>query len=128
MTLQLKVLCILLAIFFIYYVFHNVVLRRISEKQSILWFTIGLICLILAVFPHIMTQTAISLGIVYKPTLLFLLGIMFSVIILFSHTIQITTLSEQNRKLALQIGLLKLDMQEVKLKEDEYKLNRNEVL
>lgn len=128
MTLQLKVLCILLAIFFIYYVFHNVVLRKIGEKQSILWFFIGVICLVLAIFPNMMTQTAILLGIVYKPTLLFLLGIMFSVIILFSHTIQITTLSEQNRRLALQIGLLKLDMEEVKHKGDEYQLTRNKIL
>jgi hypothetical protein len=127
MTTQLKALCILLALFFIYYVFHNVVQRKINEKQSILWFFSGLICLVLAIFPNSMVKTAVLFGIVYKPTLLFLLGIMFSVLILFSHTIQITKHSEQNRRLAQQIGLLKLEMQELKDR-GEHQIKRDEVL
>jgi hypothetical protein len=127
MTTQLKIMCILLALLFIYYVFHNVIQRKINEKQSILWFVSGLTFLLLAIFPQVMTTTAVLLGIVYKPTLLFLLGIMFSVVILFYHAIQITTLSEQNRKLAQQIGLLKLDIEEFK-NEKKHQITREEVL
>jgi hypothetical protein len=127
MTTQLKIMCILLALLFIYYVFHTVIQRKINEKQSILWFLSGLFFLLLAIFPKVMTTTAVLLGIVYKPTLLFLLGIMFSVVILFYHAIQITTLSEQNRRLAQQIGLLKLDIEEFK-NEKKHQVTREEVL
>jgi hypothetical protein len=118
-TIQLKILYILLALAFICYIFKSVVQKKINEKQSLLWFLCGLISLLLAIFPEILITISVWLGIMYKPTLLFLLGIMFSMAVLFSHTNQITKLSEQNRKLAQQIGLLTHSME----KEDRQKRN-----
>jgi hypothetical protein len=122
LTIQLKVLCIVLALAFIFYIFQSVVHKKINEKQSLLWFLCGLISLLLAIFPEILITTSAGLGIIYKPTLLFLLSIMFSMAVLFLHTIQITKLTEQNRKLAQQVGLLTHAME----KEDRKKQNWTE--
>jgi hypothetical protein len=119
MPLPLMMLAIGISLMFISFIFYSVVRRKIDEKQSILWFVIGIVFLALSVAPQTFVVIADVLGIVYKPSLLFLLGIIFCLMIVFFHAIHITKLSEQNRKLAQQLGILELELSQMKKKHEE---------
>ena len=48
--------------------------KKMSESQSVLWFLIGLITIVLGLFPDIIPFVADKLGIWYPPTLSFLIA------------------------------------------------------
>ena len=56
------------------------------------------------------------LGILYPPSTLFLIGILFLIVLLLQISVVVSGLSEGNRKLAQEISLLKHELMELKKK------------
>lgn len=78
----------------------------LSEKESFFWIVGGIIILILGLFPQIVGMASEILHIEYPPSLLFLLGIIFILGLVFRVMIYITLLKEQNKELAQRYALL----------------------
>ena len=80
---------------------------RLREKYAMLWLFTSFIIISLAASRQILETTAIAVGIYYPPSLLFLLGLLFLLLVNIGYAVSISRLSESNHKLAQEIALIK---------------------
>jgi hypothetical protein len=84
--------------------------RRLREEYAILWFISSLFLIVLSLRRDFLEQTAALLGIAYPPSLLLLGGLILGFLLSMHFSIALTRLSEQNKILAQELALLRLDM------------------
>lgn len=70
-----RITSIILAVAIFLTIFTLVRRGKLQEKFSLLWFGMGILILIVAVFPEILDRVAVLLGVHYSPTLLFVVAI-----------------------------------------------------
>jgi hypothetical protein len=85
--------------------------RKLTEKLSLFWMTFALLMLGASSFgyPHLIAGAKL-IGIVYPPSALFLIAILFLLIFTLYMSIALSSLSEQNKVLAQEVALLRLDV------------------
>jgi hypothetical protein len=84
--------------------------RKIKEEYSLLWLALCLVFAYLSLDRWAVDRLADFVGIAYKPSVLILIVIGFMTLILVHITLVITRISEQNRDLAQELGLLRLSV------------------
>ena len=84
--------------------------RHLSEEYSLLWLGTAIIMLIVGVWRDLLHSLADLVNIEYPPNLLFLLAALFLLFIQLYFSTVITRLTEENRKAAQQIALLRHDL------------------
>jgi len=86
--------------------------RRLSEQLSLFWLVFA--ALMMAgtsfLFPHYLKLAWI--GVVYPPSALFLLALLFLLIYTLYLSIAFSGLNEQNKVLTQELALLRLEMEE----------------
>ncbi|MGD0114837.1 MAG: DUF2304 domain-containing protein [Dehalococcoidia bacterium] len=80
---------------------------RLREEYSLLWLLLSAAMLLLASFEGIMEWTAARLGVLYPPSVMFFVAIAFVVAMLFHYSLEISRLSDQSRRLAQELSLLR---------------------
>lgn len=81
--------------------------KKMSESQSVLWFLIGFITIVLGLFPDIIPFVADSLGIWYPPTLSFLIAFLGLLFIVLKITVITSVHENQINELFLELVLSK---------------------
>jgi len=81
--------------------------HKLKEKYSLLWLFSSLVLLVFSLSPGALNYVAILVGIAYPPSLLFLLGLMFLIVINIHFSTVISRLSDKNRDLAQELAILK---------------------
>lgn len=98
---------IVFAILFEIFILNLVRKNKLDEKYSILWLILGIIILIVAIFPGIIITIANWFNVYYAPILMLL----FAIIILGTYIIHISiAITKQNRmliKLTQEIAIMK---------------------
>lgn len=89
---------------------------RLREKYALLWLCTSLLVITLAVSRRFLESVSIAVGIFYPPSLLFLLGMLFLLLVNIGFSVTLSRLSESNHKLAQEIALLKKELEEKKPK------------
>jgi hypothetical protein len=89
--------------------------RLLSEEYSILWFVTSLVLLLLAIDRHFIDRVAALIGVAYPPSLLLLGSIFAGFVIAMHFSVALSKLSEQNKRLAQEIALLRLEIEQGKL-------------
>lgn len=90
--------------------------RLLSEEYSILWFLTSGVLLLLAIDRHFIDRLAALIGVAYPPSLL-LLGSIFAGFVLSMHfSVALSRLSEQNKRLAQEVALLRLELERGNIK------------
>ena len=84
--------------------------RRIREEYSLLWMLMGIGIVVFAVFNDLVGRVARALDVAYEPSLAFFLGFCFTLLLLFHYALEISRLSEQNKTLAQELGLMQLEL------------------
>jgi hypothetical protein len=94
---------------------------RLIEKYAILWLVASAVLLVFSLWRSLLDTVAYSLGFYYPPAFLFLAGFVFLMLILMHFSVIISSLSKNNKDLAQEIGLLKLEIEKLsgKLAEKE---------
>lgn len=106
MTFRFRILLIVAVIIVFYYMFNLIKRGSLQLKYSLLWIVLGVIMLIMAVFPKILDVISKFIGI-YTPTnALFLLGFAFTLPVIFGLTMAISKLSMKVKDLAQELALL----------------------
>lgn len=87
--------------------------RRLSEKLSLFWLMFAALTMIGSSFgfPYLL-RVASWIGIVYPPSALFLLAVIFLLAFALYLSIAISTVNEQNKLLAQEVALLRLKVEE----------------
>jgi hypothetical protein len=89
------------------YILEMVRRRKLREEYSILWLFGSVVILVLSLKKNWLDNLAHSMGIVYPPSFLFLIGILFILLILIHFSIAISKLHQMNKKMAQEIALMK---------------------
>jgi hypothetical protein len=87
---------------------------RLREKYALLWLFTSIVVIILAVSRRFLEAVSIAVGIYYPPSLLFLLGMLFLLLVNIGHSVTLSRLSEGNHKLTQELALLKKELEERK--------------
>ncbi len=80
--------------------------KKLKEQYSLLWLLIGGIMIVLALWRELLNKVASLLGIYYAPSLLFMVGILFSFALILHYSVIISRLHTQNVRLAQEVGVL----------------------
>ncbi len=87
---------------------------RLKERYALLWLFSGFILLLLSSSRGLLEFLAGLVGIYYPPSLLFLIAFIFLLLITLHFSSVISGLSEKNKILAQEIGLLQEQLAEAK--------------
>ena len=81
--------------------------KRLAVRYSLVWLGVTFAMLVLSVWGGLLDAIRRAVGAVNFSSTLFLLGILFSLVILLHFSIRISEFSQQIRMLAKEIGLLR---------------------
>ncbi len=81
--------------------------NRLKERYSLIWLAASAVLIILSVWRGLLHFIARTVGIYYPPSFLFLLAIFFLLLLLLHFSVILSSLSENNKRLAQDIGMLK---------------------
>ncbi|QHS23506.1 DUF2304 domain-containing protein [Virgibacillus sp. MSP4-1] len=109
MDVTMVALLVVISIFI--FVFESVRRGILETKYSILWFITCITLAILSIFESIITIVADFLKVGYAPSILFLFGLLFSLILLFDMTRRISKLHRQLDTLTQEYSLLQQKIQ-----------------
>jgi hypothetical protein len=88
--------------------------KKIKEKFSLLWLFFGIIFLFLSIWRDSLEIIARMLGVAYAPAALFLILIIAILSILIHFSITITKLEDYITNLVQEIGLLKMEIENMR--------------
>ena len=100
------------------YIFNLVRKKRIKEEYSLLWLFFSVVFLFFSIWRDMLEEFASAVGIAYPPAALFLILLLAVFLILIEFSIIISKLSERNKILAQEIGLLHMEIEKLKEKSD----------
>jgi hypothetical protein len=93
--------------------------RRLQERYALLWLLTGVAILVLALWRGGLSTIANLVGIAYPPSALFVLFSFFILALLLHYSTVISSLAEQNARLAQRLALLEDRLRESQPPEHE---------
>ena len=109
-TNRIQVIAIISNLLFFYFVINLVRRKRLREEYSLLWILFCLVFLVFSFWRNGLEVLASWLGIYYAPMAFLLIIILGILSILIHYSIVISGLSEQNKKLIQELGILKKEV------------------
>jgi len=91
--------------------------KRIKEEYSLLWVFFGMVFIVLSLWRQGLDYIAMAIGVAYPPTAILLIFLMAMFMILIQFSIIISRLSDANKTLCQEIGLMKMEL--AKMKEEK---------
>jgi hypothetical protein len=85
----------------------------------LLWLFSSAVFIFFSIFRDLLEYFAALVGIAYPPAALFLILLLAVFLILIEFSIIISKLSDQNKDLAQEIGILKMEVEKLKKNKDE---------
>lgn len=105
MTIRIRVAIILILFLGIVAIVNLVRKRNLELKYALTWLFLGIGMLIAVLIPGLMDSISVALGIYNPMNMVFFLGFLFSVIVIFSLTMSVSRNSNRVRKMAQKIAL-----------------------
>lgn len=99
--------CVIIALIFLILTIVFIKKRLLDIRYTLVWFTAGISMLLLSLNSGILDHFSKILNIIYPPSLLFLIGILFCFILILSLIVTITSLQIKLTRLTQEIALLK---------------------
>ena len=93
--------------------------RRLREKYALLWLSTSMVIILLTVSRHALEATALAIGILYPPSLLFLVGVLFLLLVAIGQSVTLSRLSESNQHLAQEVALLRKLIEDDRVQREE---------
>jgi len=81
--------------------------NRLKERYSLIWLAASSILIVFSIWRGLLHSIALAIGVYYPPSFLFLVAIFFLILLLLHFSVILSSLSENNKRLAQEIGILK---------------------
>lgn len=94
-------------------VFEMLRRRRLREKYAVLWLVIGVVALVVAAWPALLSNLAAAFGINTPSNLLFFASLGISFFVALQLSSEVGSLEEETRTLAEEVGMLRLQVAEL---------------
>lgn len=85
--------------------------RRLREKYAFLWLIVGVVILVLALFPTLLTGLATILGVAVPSNLIFALAITLLVGVALHLSWELSLAEDEVRRVAEEVAILNADLQ-----------------
>lgn len=112
MTILLRTEMILLSLFLLFVVLHAIQRKRLCIQYSLIWILIAVSLLVIAIFPDIVFWLCGILDIEKPSNLIYLLGIVALLLIMFSQAIVISEQAESIKTLTQIVSMEKFFSEE----------------
>jgi hypothetical protein len=109
-------------------VFHFIRHGRMKVQYALLWLLFGILMMMLSFSPSLLNRLAEAMDIHYAPSLLFLFGIMISLILILHLTVIVSNLSERVVRLTQELGILKNETRNYFIHSEQQSMIREERL
>lgn len=111
MNLRLQIIVGVLLVVSLLVIGNMVRKRRLDLKYALVWFLVGGVTLIFDIFPQLLSWLAGLMGVGIPVNMLFFMGFVFSLLIIFSMSVSVSKLSGRVKRMAQELALLeeKLD-------------------
>lgn len=86
--------------------------RQLSEKYAVLWLAVGVVILVLTIFPALLNKISRAVGVAIPANLLFFLAIVFLICVALHLSWELSRLENETRKLAEDVAILRLELDE----------------
>ena len=106
MTLRLQIIVGVLIVLSILVIANMVRKRKLELKYALVWFLVGAVVLVFDIFPQLLGTVTRWMGIDLAVNMLFFLGFVFSLLIIFTLTVAVSKLSEKVKRLTQEVALL----------------------
>lgn len=113
-SINLQLLLIVLNLGLAFFLVNNIRKYKLELRYSLLWIFLSLVSLLLATFPRLLFFISDSMYIETPVNALYLVAFILVFIILYFLTVTISKLSNQNKKLTQEVGLLKNEIYQIK--------------
>ena len=110
MTLRLQIMVIIFIVLAVLYIVNQLRKKKLDYRFGLGWLLIIFCILVLTVSPKLLSMLAGFLGITLQINMLFFFGFCFIVILVFSMSMMISSLSDRVKKLSQEIAILRKDM------------------
>jgi hypothetical protein len=107
-------LCIFAGVGFLMFLVHLIRERRLREEYALLWLLASASIIGMAMERRILHAVARALGVYYPPIVLAVVAGFFGMLLSIHFSLVISRLSDQNRVLAQEVALLKLELEGLK--------------
>lgn len=105
MSLRVQIIVVLVLLIGLFIILNMVKKRALELKYVLGWIACDIVLLLFAIFPELMDQLAQFMGIYSPVNMIFFLGFIFSIVIIFSLTIALSRVTLRVRKLAQKMAL-----------------------
>jgi hypothetical protein len=102
-----QLVSIIVSFLILFFVIELIRRNKLKEKYALLWLISSFILFILSVWKKLLDIIALAFGFYYAPSFLFLAGFGFLLLIVLHYSVVISKLSENNKKITQELGILK---------------------
>ena len=87
--------------------------KHLKEQFSLIWLAAATVLIVFSVWRKLLDFIALAFGIYYPPSFLFLVAIAFLIALLIHFSTIVSALSENNKRLAQEIGIIKKKLRDL---------------
>jgi len=87
--------------------------RRLKEKYAALWVVVGLICIVLAAWPSLLTHLAHLFGVQVPSNLLFVLAIILLLAVCLQLSLEVSNQEDKIRRLAEESAIAREELEQL---------------
>jgi len=109
-----QILSITITISILIFVIELIRRNALKEKYALLWLLSSLVLLLFSIWRSLLDFVAVFFGFYYSPSFLFLLAFGFLLLITLHFSVVISTMSEKNKKLAQDLGIMREELDRIK--------------
>lgn len=106
MTTKFQIILIVGITLILLFIINMIRKRKLELKYSLVWLLVLIVLLVIVCIPETLTKIATSLGIYSPVNMIFFLGFVFSLVIIFVLTVTVSRLSARIRRLAQIVAML----------------------
>lgn len=106
MTTKFQIILIVGITLILLFIINMIRKRKLELKYSLVWLIVLIVLLVIVCIPETLTKIATSLGIYSPVNMIFFLGFVFSLVIIFVLTVTVSRLSARIRRLAQIVAML----------------------
>jgi hypothetical protein len=118
---QIQVVAITVSLLLFLFIMYLIRSQRLKEEYSLLWIFFSIVFIVFSFWRNGLDYISEFLGVAYPPAALFMILLMAVFLILIEFSIIISKLSDKNKSLAQEIGLLKYEIEKLKNKDQRNK-------
>jgi hypothetical protein len=105
MTLKLRLIIIFVILLGVAFIVNLIRKRRLELKYALTWMILAVGLLVIVLIPGLLEKLAVALGIYNVMNMVFFVGFIFAIILIFGLTMSMSRNSDRVRKMAQYIAL-----------------------